>query len=163
MSAGAGVPLEAPWDRCWLGGDAYDLGLLSPRLLDLVIIESSIDWFSVGELYTYDRSDSDCYVFFLPAEGWVRAELSWDNQETDLDLVITAPWMGKDGTSWPPTREIFALAQGGNSGEPPPLSVRTSATFGAGTPVFIWIVGYRGRPLSYQLRLWGEPPEGSSS
>ena len=151
------VPDDAPWDECWLGGDALSLGLLAPRMDEPVLVEGAIEWFALRELFTYDRSDSDCFSFWLPVEGWVHARLDWGDPGTDLDMAITAPWPG-EGAAGGATREFFALAEKPNDLEPPPVEVTTSATFPAGTPVFVWVVGYSGEPIDYRLTLWASAP-----
>ena len=149
------VPVGAiGWDACWYGG-AVSAGAVGPMAHVATDLVGSIGWLAAGELWAYDRSDSDCWALWLPFEGWLDLELAWWPQSTDLDVVISAPWRGTEGSRWPPTREIFGLATGTNEQEPTPVAVHSSATFPAGVPVFVWVAGYSGAPATYRLRVAG--------
>ncbi len=94
---------------------------------------------------SYDEGDLDCYQLRFP-EGIERSRmeiwLSWEDPDSDLDFAVQGLWEGE--------QQGFALA---DLPGPGPEVALTSSGFDAGSPLWVWIVGYAGPPTNYTLDL----------
>ena len=94
---------------------------------------------------SYEEGDLDCYAFRVPDgvdHPRLFVELSWVDEETDLDLSLSGLWEGEQ-------------AGFGNSQAPgpPPEFLPSSSGFDAGAPLWLWIAAYDGPPTDYTVDL----------
>ena len=117
------------------------LGLLAPRG-ELSRIDGRLDEV-VDE--AYDEGDMDCFALRLPPDtepAYLRVTLEWDEPDADLDFALQGLWEG----------EQRGFIQGSAPG-PGPESYRSSAAFEASSPLWLWVIAYRGPPTDYRADL----------
>jgi hypothetical protein len=118
-----------------------DLGHLAGQGL-LTRIDGRID-----EVFpeSYEKGDFDCFSFRVPEvvdHPRLQVSLSWDDPESDLDVVLQGLWDG--------VQVSYGNSQASGSG---PEFFVSSSGFDATTPLWLWVGGYDGPPTDYAFEL----------
>jgi hypothetical protein len=121
--------------------EGHDIGRLAgPGLLTRITgrVDEVVD-------ESYDEGDLDCFAFRVPDEvehPRLQIQLSWPDEESDLDVVLQGLWEGEQSG--------FGASQVPGPG---PEFLVSSSGFDPGAPLWLWIGGYDGPPTDYQVDL----------
>ena len=94
---------------------------------------------------SYEEGDFDCFWFRVPDgvdHPRLQVNLSWDDPESDLDVVLQGLWEG--------VQVSYGNSQATGSG---PEFFVSSSGFDANTSLWLWVGGYDGPPTDYTFDL----------